>query len=106
MRWGRTAPIGATPPTGRPDGPGPALGRLHADLVDVAPDPVLAGLERLHQRVARRVEVLRGVLVGRGVAAVDLPAGQAQAQVHPGAADLHALAAPRGCLRIDLGDLI
>ena len=29
------------------------LARLHGQLVDVAPDPVLAGLEGLHERVAR-----------------------------------------------------
>ena len=39
------------------------LAGLHRHFVDVAPDPVLTGLERLDQRVARRVEVLRGVLV-------------------------------------------
>ena len=40
-RSGSAAPRDATRPTGR------ALGGLHRELVDVAPDPVLAGLERL-----------------------------------------------------------
>ena len=82
------------------------LGGLHGELVDVAPDPVFVWLERLDQRVARGVEVLGGVLVRRRVAAVDLPAGQAEAQVQPRAADLHTFAAPRGCLRIDVADLV
>ena len=36
---------------------------LNVHLVDVAPAPVLAGLERLHDGVASGVEMLRGVPV-------------------------------------------
>src|SRR5262245_29158727 len=54
------------------------------DLVDVAPRPVLAGLERPDYRVPDLLEVLRRVLAEAIVAAADVPAGQAQPQVHPG----------------------
>ena len=60
-------------------------------LVDVAPAPVLAGLERAHDRVADGMRVPAGVAVGGRVAASDLAAGQAQPQVHPGRADPQAL---------------
>src|SRR4051812_36112007 len=63
------------------------------DLVLVAPEPLLARLERAHDRVAGRVVVRGHVLVGRGVAAPDGPALRAAPQVHPGGADRHALRA-------------
>src|ERR1700722_19620639 len=40
--------------------------------------------------------------VGRRVAAIDLPTRQAEAQMQPGPADLHASAAARGRLRVDI----
>src|SRR6185295_5813383 len=68
---------------------------LHADLVHIAPAPALARLERGDDRVLGRVEVLRGVLVLRVVAAADVAAGAAKAQVQPAIAHLQAfLAAP------------
>src|SRR5438105_1087499 len=48
--------------------------KLQHDLVDVAPAPVLAGLERGHDGMLRRAEVLGGVLVLRLVATPDVPA--------------------------------
>jgi hypothetical protein len=45
---------------------------------------VLTRLERLDDRVMGLVEVLCRVLVFRSVAASDVPADEAQAQVHPG----------------------
>jgi hypothetical protein len=60
---------------------------LHRHLVDVAPAPTLAGLEGGHDRVLRRAEVLRRMLVLRAVATADVPAGPAQAQVYPLVAD-------------------
>ena len=48
--------------------------RLHGDLVDEAPQPILTPLERLHDRVRGGVEVLRRVLVLRGIAATDVTA--------------------------------
>ena len=69
-------------------------------LVDVAPAPVLARLHGLHDRVADRVRVRAGVPHRRGVAAADVPAGQAQPQVHPRGAEPQAfLAALRGARR-------
>src|SRR3954452_18371818 len=63
------------------------------DLVHVAPRPVLAGLQRADDRVLRFGRVLGGVSVGRGVAAGDVPACAAGAQVDPGAADAQAVLA-------------
>ncbi len=83
----------ARPGRGKPKGllvPG-----LPADLVDVAPAPVLAGLGRPDQRMARLLEVSVRVPMGRVVAAPDLPAAEAHPQVHPPASDLQALLTPR-----------
>src|SRR5919202_2483625 len=49
----------------------------------VAPAPVLAGLERAHDRVTLVVGVLAGVPVGRGVTAEHLAAAEADSQVDP-----------------------
>src|SRR5699024_10687834 len=55
--------------------------------VRIAPPPVLPGLERPHQRMVRMlVEVPGRVLVRGAVAAADVPADHADAQVHPGPA--------------------
>ena len=66
-----------------------------ADLVDEAPRPVLAGLERADDRVLGRARVRRGVAVGRVVAAADVAALEADAQVQPEAADGEAVHAAR-----------
>ena len=58
----------------------------HPDLVLEAPAPVLAGLERADDRVARRARVSGGVLVRRVVAAADVTAAEADPQVQPDAA--------------------
>ena len=63
------------------------------ELVDVAPGPVLAGLEAADDGVAVTAGVRRRVLAARRVAAADVPAGQAQPQVHPGPAERQALLA-------------
>src|SRR3954447_9243778 len=63
-------------------------------LPAVVPEPVLAGLEALDDRVAGRLEV-RGRVLHRGrVAAADVPALRAAAQVHPPALRGLALRAP------------
>ena len=56
--------------------------------------------------MAGRFEVLRRVLVLRAVAAADVAARQALAQVHPRVADLHAIFANRDVLRMDILDLV
>ena len=68
------------------------------DLVDVAPAPRLADLEAAHDRMGGLVEVRRGVLADRRVAAAHVAAGEAQPQVHPLPAQPQALlAALRAC---------
>src|SRR5262249_7392408 len=73
-------------------------------LIHVAPAPVFAGLRGSHDRMADLMEVRRRVLVRRRVAAADLPARHAHAEMHPAAADLQALLAARDALR-QLGEL-
>src|SRR5207248_5476990 len=63
------------------------------DLVDVAPAPVLARLELADERMRRRVLVGGRMAARRAVAASDMAAGQADAQVKPPAAALQALLA-------------
>ena len=66
-------------------------------FVEVAPAPGFAGLVGLHDRVLGRVEVFGGVEAGGGVAATDVAAGEAGAEVDPLLAGLHALLAA-GCV--------
>ena len=80
----RPAPV-ATPP--RP------LQRVEPELVDEAPAPLFARLERAHDRVVGGAEVLGGVAVLRIVAAAHVTAAHAQTQVHPLVAHLQALLA-------------
>jgi hypothetical protein len=80
-------------------------GKVQFQVVDVAPAPSLAGLERLHDRVLSAVEVLGGVFVFRRVAATDMAALQAQPQVHPAVTHLQTLFAALG-VRRDLLDLV
>ena len=60
-----------------------ALLEVDHKLVNVAPAPALAGLDGTHDRVFGGVEMLGGVLVFGGVAAGDVPAEQALAEMHP-----------------------
>src|SRR5436309_6231787 len=60
-------------------------------LVEVAPAPVLAGLGGANDRMAALASMRGRVLVRRRVAAADLPARHAHAQMHPAASDLQAL---------------
>src|ERR1700709_2355480 len=71
----------ALPPVSGED---PPSGSSRACLVDVAPAPVLARLERLDDGVADESGMPPGVPVRRRVAAPDVPAAQAQPQMHPG----------------------
>src|SRR5437763_8806903 len=56
---------------------------LEHEVVDVAEVPVLAGLERLDQRMFGCVRVLRCVLVGRRITTADMPALGAAPEAHP-----------------------
>src|SRR5439155_6511747 len=69
-------------------------------VVEVAPPPILPGLERPDHRVAGLVVVPGGMPLRGGVAAADVPAGQAQAKVHPARALLEALLASVRCSRL------
>jgi hypothetical protein len=72
-----------------------ALARYLArgDLIHIAPYPALAGLNRPHQRMTRRVKMLGRVLVLRGIAAAHASTLQAHPQVHPRIAHLDAFLA-------------
>ena len=61
----------------------PHVGNHEPELVHEAPRPRLAGLERADQRVAAAACVCAGMAVGRVVAAADLAALQADAQMQP-----------------------
>src|SRR5438105_15313033 len=67
--------------------------QLHRQLVDVAPAPILAGLDRRHDGMMRRMEMHSRVPILRVIAATDMPAGSAQAQMNPGVAEPEALLA-------------
>src|SRR3954470_2355930 len=95
----RATAVTAKAPTSRPMSGSPSTADtfLDEDLVDVAPAPVLARLDRPHDRVVAVAVVRRRVLVRRGVAARDVPAGEALPQVHPVAlADREAVGAALG----------
>src|SRR4051794_33943657 len=57
------------------------------------PEPALPGLEAAHDRMPGLRRVPPGVLAGRGVAAADVPALRAAAQVEPPAAAVLAVRA-------------
>ena len=58
----------------------------HPDVVDIAPAPFLAGLQRVDQWVLAGVVMDGGVPVGRVIAAADVAADQADPQMKPHAA--------------------
>ena len=70
--------------------------RFDQDFIHEAPDPALDALERGDQRMAGGMEVRRGVAMPRRVAAADVAALQALAQVDPGVAEIEALLAALG----------
>jgi len=59
---------------------------VHHHTIDIAPLPVLARLDRPHDRMAGGVEVLRRVPIFRTVATGDVSAAEAHAQVDPSVA--------------------
>src|SRR6266545_413547 len=72
---------------------------LQHELVDVAPTPVLPGLEGSHDRVLGRTEMPGCMLVLRIVAAPDMPAGSTQTKMHPCVAGGEAFLAAFGIRR-------
>jgi hypothetical protein len=61
--------------------------QLH--LINVAPAPIFARLNRPHNRVLRRMKMFRSVLIFRRIAASHVPANHAQPQMHPGISQLY-----------------
>src|SRR4051794_3500544 len=78
----------------------------HYLVVDEAIDPVLAGLEGPHDRVTVGARVLASVAILRVVAAADVTASHAQAEVHPMVAGGQALLATVGGPRTHIPDRI
>jgi hypothetical protein len=79
--------------------------RLEEEFVNVAPTPFFTRLEGFDDRMARRVKMLGGVFVLRRVAAADVPASFAEAQVHPCVPDFQAILTALRARR-DFSDLI
>src|SRR4051794_27692330 len=80
------------------------VGQQHPELVEEAPGPRLARLERADDRVPGALLVSGRVLAWRAVAAADMPAFEADPQVQPGAALREALLAAVDGFR-QLGDV-
>ena len=73
--------------------------QIDFDPVDVAPAPTFRRVVAFDDRVMRRLEVCARVPVRRIIAAADMTAPAAEAQMHPLAADLEALFAALGARR-------
>src|SRR6185437_3238446 len=80
------------------------LGR-QLELVDIAPSPFLTRLEAPHDRMVRLMEVFRGVLVGRLVAAAHVAAFETQAKVDPPSVGRETFLTALRRLRLDVADL-
>jgi hypothetical protein len=81
------------------------LGKIQFEFVDVTPAPILPGLNRSHDGMLARMEVLGSMLIFGRIATADVPATQAQAKVHPPVAHLQTLFTTSG-MRFDVLDLI
>src|SRR6266542_5990011 len=81
------------------------IAEVEHQVVLVAPAPLLAGLDRTHDRMLGVVEVLGGVRVLGVVATADVTALHAQPEVHPRVAHLQALLAAVG-LAVDAMNMI
>jgi len=58
-------------------------GLVQHDFVDVAPAPILSGLEGSDEGVLGGVEMFCGMAIFRRIAAANVAADQAQAKMHP-----------------------
>jgi len=77
---------------------------FHHDFINITPHPILARLERPHDRVSSGAEMFRGVLVLRGITATDVSAGHTKAEMNPLITGFQALFAALGA-RLNLTDL-
>ncbi len=57
--------------------------KIQLDLIDITPAPILARLERFHDGVFGVMEMLGRVLILRRIAAANMAAFQAQAEMNP-----------------------
>jgi hypothetical protein len=78
--------------------------QLEEELIRVAPEPVLSGLERSDYRMAACTVVLGGVRVLGAVAASNMATGLAHSKVHPGVTELKAFLASVAA-RLDVSHL-
>jgi len=79
-------------------------GEVEFEFVDEAPAPGFAGFDGFHDGVLGGMKMLGGVLVFGGIAAADVAAFEAQAQVDPRVAHFQALFAAAG-VRFDGANL-
>jgi hypothetical protein len=80
-------------------------GKVQLHLIDIAPAPSFAGLERLHDRMLGVMKVFGGVFVFRGITTADVAALQTKAEVNPSVTHLQAFLATM-CVRGDLPNLV
>jgi len=77
---------------------------LEHHLIDVTPTPVFAWLKGLNKGMIRRVEMLGGMFVFRGIAAAHMSTDQTEAQVDPAVTYFQAILAAL-CARCDISYL-
>src|SRR5713101_7241477 len=78
---------------------------FHQQLIHVTPSPAFPWFNRADDGMAGRVKVLRGVFVLRGIAAADVPTGEAHSQMDPAVLHFQTLLAAGGA-RLDVADLV
>jgi hypothetical protein len=78
---------------------------IELDVIDVAPTPIFAWFERLHDGMLACVEMFGRVFVLRGIAATHVAAFQTQPQMNPGVVHFQALLAAVG-MRLHVLDLV
>jgi uncharacterized protein (TIGR03437 family) len=79
--------------------------KIELRLVEIAPAPFFTGLNRFDNGMVRGVEVLRRVLVFRGIATTHVAACHAQPEMHPGVMHLQAFLTTVG-MRLDVLNLV
>jgi hypothetical protein len=67
---------------------------FECDLINKAPHPIFTGFKGLDDRVPGGMEMLGGMLILGVIAAANMPAYFAEAQMHPGIAHFQAFLTP------------
>jgi hypothetical protein len=80
-------------------------GQIKQGLIDIAPSPTLARLDGARDSVLAVMKMFRGVLAYGRIAAADMPARKAHAEMHPLLAGFQTLFAAAG-VRFHVMDLI